>query len=566
MTDADRMEPDGGRVDRSGPQTDAAGNRDSPAGASLSALASGPSVLGRIGETLSAIQVTAGVSALAAVTAALLVGSQLVGVTLTALGLASGGLLAVGLYALNSDRLWVLLASGIVLLPASVMLAATLAVGVSFALGTTTPVGHLAEVTVLLLVVGSFAAVLTAVPLGEGEVLAGSFLRFIGMLVPLTLAQLVVVAVVTWESTILFLARLVVDSPEPLLAVAETLLAPDGGFALLTLLFYPLLLLFLLRLVLRTVPLQTLFPPRQRPSVTDRIDETSGRLGRLVSIGGIAAVGLYIGAALVGATSPAGVDALLDPPLSAVAVWLLTSISLRVLLVLAIGVSVAIIVGERLRRRARRRSEADLLRPALPAVGAISAALVVGSVCSLLVTREQLVASVPTSVRPRAEPVLSSGVLPAALLVAFGSLIVVGVLFVLLTIVAGSPLLPERALGPALASGAVFGLGLLLVLFGGSPALAFLTAALALVVWDTGEFATGLREELPLDASTARGEFVHVGGTLAVGLLAALVAFVLEVLIDGQFVVPAVSETALAAGALTLAFGTVVLLVSALRE
>lgn len=562
MTDSD----DAGRVETDGGQPGIDGSQQSSRPLSLSTLASGPSVRSQVLDTLSDVQLSAAVSGLVAVLAFLLVGSQLVGVGLTVLALASGTLLALGLYALNSDRLWVLLVSGIVLTPASVLLAATLAVGVSFALRTTTPVGHLAEVTVLLLVFGTFAAVLTIVPLGEGEVLAGSFVRFIGMLVPLTLAQFVMVALVTWESTILFLARLIVDSPQPLLAVAETLLAPEGPVALVTLFCYPLVLVFLLRLVLRTVPLEKLFPPRQRPSIGTRIDDTTSTLGRVVLGGALLAGGLYVGAALAGATSVAGVTALLDPPLSGIATWLLTSVGLRVFLVLVIGVLAAILVSERLRRRVRRSSEADLLRPALPPVGAISAALLVGGPLSLLVTRQELLARAPASVRPRVASMLSGGVLPAALLVAFGSLIVVGILFILLTLLAGSPIFPERALGPALAGASVFGLGLVLVLFGGSPALSFLVAVFALVTWDSGEFAAGLREELPLDAATTRGELVHVGGSVAVGLLALVAAFLLEVLITGEFVVPHVTETALAAGALTLAFGTVVLLVSTLRE
>ncbi|MFD1587809.1 hypothetical protein ACFR9U_12525 [Halorientalis brevis] len=562
MTDdgaGERLEPDGGET------ADADGATDRRA-TTLSGLAAEQRVSRRVAVTLSKVQLTAAVSSLMAVLAALVIGSRLLGLALTALALASGGLLALGLYALNSDRLWLLLASGVILTPASVLLAAALGVSVSFALRTGTPVGHLVEVTVLLLVFGGFAAVLTAVPLSEGAVLAGSFVRYIGMLVPLTVAQFAVVAVVTWESTIGFLARLVVDSPEPLLAVGRTLLAPEGGFALLTLLVYPLAVLFLFRLVVRTVPLQTLFPPRQRPTVIARIDDASSALGRVVSVAALAAVGIFVSAALVGATSPAAVARLLDPPFAGVARWLLSSVELRVLFVLVMGAMAAILVGERLRRLVRRRSEADLLRPALPAVGAVSVALLTVAVLSLVTTPERLLAAVPASVRPAAGSLFAGGLLPAVLLVAFGSLIVVGALFIALTLLAGSPILPERALGPALASTSVFGLALVLVLFGGSPALAFITAALALVVWDAGEFAVGVREELPLDAPTTRGEVVHVGASLAVGLLAVGGAFVLEVLIAGRVVVPAVTETALAAGALTLAFGTVVFLASVLRE
>lgn len=561
MTDPDDppAEPDGGELSSTE-------ERPSAAPDSLSAFASGPSVFGRIVETVSELQLSGAISGLAALLAALLVGVQLLGAGLTVLALTAGITLALGLYALNSERIWVLGVAGVVLTPASVLLAATLAVAVSFALRTTVAIGHLAEVTVFFLVFGSFAAVLTAVPLGEEEVLAGAFVRFLGMLVPLTLAQLFMVAVVTWESTILFLARLIVDSPEPLLAVARTLLAPTGVAALLTILVYPIVLLGLLRLVLRVVPFAKLFPPRRRPDVTNRIDDTTSWLGRIVFLGGVAATVLFFGAAVTGLTSAGTLGTILPPTLAGVVGWLLTTVWLRVVLLLFIGVMVAILVAERVRRRARRRSDDDLLRQALPATGAISAALLVGALLSLVVTPAQLLAQVPASVQPTAQAALSGGVLPAALLVTFGSLIVVGILFIALTIVAGSPLLPERALGPALASASVFGLALVLVLFRGSPALAFVTAALALVVWDTGEFATGLREELPLDAPTTRGELVHVGGAAAVAILAVVSAFLLEVLIGGDVIVPRVDETTLAAGALTIAFGTVIVLVSALRD
>ena len=93
-----------------------------------------------------------------------------------------------------------------------------------------------------------------------------------------------------------------------------------------------------------------------------------------------------------------------------------------------------------------------------------------------------------------------------------------------------------------------------------------LSAVVALVVWDAGEFATGLREELGTDAATTRGELVHVGGSLAVGAGALLVAVLLELLVASGALVPSVPDEALAAGALAIAFGTVVVLVSALRE
>jgi len=519
-----------------------------------------------VAETLAAIRLTAAVSGGAVLVAALLVGTQLLGLPLTGLAITAGASLALGLYALNSDRLWVSLVAGALLTPAAALLAATLGVGVAFAVQSGVAIGHVTELALLLLVVGSFAGVLTVVPLREEEVIAGAFMRFIGMLLPLTLVQLLVAAAVTWESTVLFLARLVVDSPAPLLAVAEPLLAPDGGGALLTLLLYPVLVVFLLRLVVGSLPLVRLFPPRQRSSISTQIDHVRSRLGTAVFVAGTVAVLAYLGAAVVGLSTPSALRTRLEPPLSGVADWLLTSVVLRMVLLVVVGGMVAILVAEQVRRRARRRSDAELLRYALPAVGAVIAAVVIGLGLELLVSPGQLLPMIPLTLRPTAEAVLASGIFPAALLGAFVSLIVVGTLFIALTLIVGSPVLPERALGPALAGTAVFGLALVLALFQGSAAVAFTAAALALIAWDTGEFATGLTEDLPAGATTLRGEVVHVGGTLTVGVLAVLSAFVLAVLIGGSFVVPSIPDPALAAGAITLAFGTAILLVSALRE
>jgi hypothetical protein len=474
--------------------------------------------------------------------------------------------LAAGLYALRSDTLWVLLAAGAILTPAAVLFAATLAVTVSFASSTTLAVGHLAEVTALVLVAGSFAAVLTVVPLGEARVLADSFTRFVWMVVPLTVLQVLVVAVVTWETTVVFLADLVVDSPEPLLALARALLAPSGTLALVTLLLYPVVVVYLLGRVLTTLPVATLFPPRQRPSVTERLDDVRHRLDRVVVGAAAVAGGAYALALATANGTPTALAGSVGPPLSALLLWVLTDVGIRVVLVLVIGVLIAILLGERLRRRVRRSSEADLLRAFLAPVGAFAVALVGGVVLDLFVTADALFARLPDGVRETAGPFLGTGVVTATLLVAFGSLIVTGLVLIGLTLVSGSPLLPERALGPALAATAVFALALVLTLFHGAALVALTAAAVALVVWDTGEYATGLREELPLEAPTVRGEVVHVSASLAVGVAAVLAVLVLELLITVEFIVPSVPEPMLAVGALLLAFAATVLLVSALRE
>ena len=531
----------------------------------LPRLGTGDGVVATLAETAAGVQLSALSGGIVTVLAALLVGWQLLGVRLTLVSSVSGVLLAAGLYALRSDRVSVLFAAGALLTPASMGLAIALGVGVAFGLDVAQPAGHLAGVTVLLLVGCGFGAVLTAVPLDEGAVLAGSFMRFVGMLVPLTVAQVVVVAIAAWESVIRSLARLVVDSPDPLLALGRSLLAPTGSAALLTFLLYVLLLLFLFRVVLRSIPVVKLFPPRQRPMVTARLDRLVGRLGwaLLATTGG--AIALVTVAVVAGVATPAALAARFGT-VAVPVVWLLTTVWVRILFVLAIGTMAAILVSERLRRRVRRLSEADLLRQGTPPLGAFTTALLFGVVADLLISSDELLARAPASVRPTVESLLGGGVVTAVLVVAFGALILAGIAFVSLSVLVSSPILPERALGPTLASAAVFALALLLVFFGGSSLAAFFAVAAALVVWDTGEFATSLREELPSGAATTRGELVHVGASLVVGLLAVVGAFLLALLVASDLLVPSVPDTTLAAGAVILAFGTTIVLLSSLRE
>ncbi|AQL42424.1 hypothetical protein BV210_06720 [Halorientalis sp. IM1011] len=528
-------------------------------------LGSGDGVVATLVETAADVQLSALSGGLVALVAASLVGWQLLGVRLTLVSSVSGVLLAAGLYALRSDRVAVLFAAGALLTPASIGLAIALGVGVAFGLDVGQATGHLASVTVCLLVGSGFGAVLTAVPLDEGEVLAGSFMRFVGMLVPLTVAQAIVVAIAAWDSLVVSLARLVVDSPDPLLALGRSLLAPTGSAALLSFLLYVLLLLFLFRLVLRAIPLVKLFPPRQRPMVTARLDRLVGRLGRVLFLAVGGAIVLFIAALVAGLSTPAALSARFGV-VAAPVVWVLTTLWVRILFVLAIGTMAAILASERLRRRVRRLSEADLLRQGTPPLGAFATALLFGVIADLLIGSDELLARVPATVRPTVESLLGGGVVTAVLVVAFGALILAGIAFVSLSVLVSSPILPEQALGPTLASAAVFALALLLVLFGGSSLVAFLAVAAALVVWDTGEYATGLREELPDGAVTTRAELVHVGASLAVGLLAVVGAVLLALLIASDLLVPSVPDTTLAAGAVVLAFGTTMVLLSSLRE
>lgn len=544
--------------------TDPTPDGDRPAREPM-AVGTGPTLRSRLATTVGRIQLSGAVAGLVALLGAVLLGAQLVGIRLTLLALAAGVTLSCGAYALTSDSPRVLLVGGAVVTPAAVLLGITLAVGVAFGLRTGA-VGSLTVAVVLLLVTASFAAVLVALPLPEQVVVASAFVRFVAMLVPLTVVQVLVVVAAMWETVVTGIAGLAFDSPEPLLAVARALLAPRGPVALLTFLLYVVLVVFLVRVLFSAIPVVALFPPRRRPAVAARVDAARSTLDRAVLVAGAVAVAVYAVAVLTGTQSVAEIGAATDPPLSGVVVALLTATPVRVLFVLVIGFLLTVLVAERARRRARRLSEADLLRNSMPPLGAATTALAAGLGLAAVLTPAALLARVPVGLRPTARSMLSAGVLPATLLVAFGALIVVGVLLIVLTVLGGTTVLPARAMGATLASAAVFGLALALVLFRGPPAVAFAGGALALVAWDAGEYATGLREELEPGADTTRGELVHVGGSLAVGVGAVVVAGLLDALVTGDVLVPSVPDATLGAGALTLAFAVVVVLVSSLRE
>lgn len=85
--------------------------------------------------------------------------------------------------------------------------------------------------------------------------------------------------------------------------------------------------------------------------------------------------------------------------------------------------------------------------------------------------------------------------------------------------------LPARAGGFAIAAAATFVLAGTLTFVGAAPSVLVGGVALALVVWDLGEFAVGVGEEVGRRAPTTHGELVHVGaafGLAAVAVAAAL--------------------------------------------
>jgi len=91
--------------------------------------------------------------------------------------------------------------------------------------------------------------------------------------------------------------------------------------------------------------------------------------------------------------------------------------------------------------------------------------------------------------------------------------------------------------------------------------LVFGGLVVSLLVWDAGEYSTTLGEEVGRQARTRSGELVHVGGTVAVGVVGVVAALAVQTLLAGQPVDPSSAATA----GLVAALAGAVLLVAALR-
>ncbi|WP_247006255.1 DUF7519 family protein [Halorientalis litorea] len=522
---------------------------------------SGSSLSDRVWATLSTLHVSDAASSTLALAAVVLVGARLFGGRLTALAAAGGVCFAVGLVALASDRVRPLFVGGFVVVPAAALLTAALGAGVGFGAGAATPLGHLTGVAVLLVAGGAFAATFTIVPSDAATLLATSFGRLFGLFGPLLAVGLVAAAATLGDAS--FVTRLAVDSPDPVLAVARLLLAPTGSLALLTVLLYIVLSLFTLRVAVVTLPFTKLAPPRQRPAVSARTHEVGTALGWATLVTAGVSAALYAAAVLSGTATPGAIARLFGPPVGAVVADLLTAVWLRVTLVVWLGLVGAVLLAERVRRRARRYSNADFRRYGFAAAGVLTAVLVAGVALEYAVPAERLRAQALAVGHPAVESLLAGGVFPVVVLTTVAALVVAGTLLTVLLVLGASPIVPERALAPALGAGTVFALALVLALLGGSAALAVVAVVLSILVWDTGEYATGLREELPDGAATMRGELVHAGASVGIGVLAVVASMAVDAVVEHELLAPAMSSTAGVAGA--LAAVTAVALLSTLR-
>jgi hypothetical protein len=476
---------------------------------------------------------------------ALLLGWVLVGLPLAALSLVAGVGLAAGVVALNARRGVVLVAGGAVMVPGGLLAATVLGLAAfhGFASGPGL-VGHLTEASVLLVVVAGFAGTLSLSPRPASALVGAAFSRFVAALVPFSVVQVLLVALALRRRTAVFLADLVVDSPEPLLAVGRVLLAPTGRVALPTFLLGAVLLAVTAARTLRALPVVALAPPNHRARLDRRLRRTAAVLDRvaLLTVGG--SVVVYGLALALGADTPARMVATLGPSVGGVLATAVTATVPRVVALLVLGVLGAMLLAEQVRRRSRTVTRAALVRYSLPVVGAALGAVAVAAVASLAVSPSSVVAALPAAAGPVAGAVTGLGIFPLTLIAAFAGLVVVGFLLLGVSGLVSVSLLPRRATAAALAAVALFGAALAVAVVGGPVPVAAAGAVLAMVAWDAGEFAVGLREELDAAATTTRGELVHLGAAAAVGI-AGFAAAVLTAGLVGSGWLAVTSATAL---------------------
>ena len=288
---------------------------------------------------------------------------------------------------------------------------------------------------------------------------------------------------------------------------------------------------------------------------------------------------LYIGVATLGAAlaglyvdvqfrTPARLAVAVGPGVAGPLAGLTGAATLRAPLV-AVGLAAAAVVaGTRLLRRTARASLTGAARRVGP--------VLVGGVLTLAVLPvaapafDRLVAEVagrlPSVFATEFRQVAGSvgefyGPETVVLGVMAACLVVAGLLVLAARLLLWLGYLSRRRAGFATASAGLF----LATVFAGTletPApLVFGGLVVSLLVWDAGEYGTTLGREVGRRARTYSGELVHLGGTVAVGVVGIAAALAAQAALDGQAVDP--SPTAVAG--LVAALAGVVLLVAALR-
>lgn len=456
----------------------------------------------------------------ASVFAALFAGRLVVGFGSALVALLAGGLLAAVVHLLRGDRP-LAQAAGMGLLPVASLLqvaALTVPLGVLTEADRGPPAAGVALVTVIAVgTVGFTAALFASRAPGERRVWRGTKRLVRGLL-----GAVVVAFVVAGFDRALgeFLGGALDLLGGGLL---DLLLAVGGFRALAPYTFAVVLMLSGVagRWAARRLPLDEAVAPAQREAVRETLDHAA-RAGYYLAIGGVGALVLAVvlGVAFRAPFHPefaAGFGPALEPLVGG----LLTTGFVRVPLLLVVAGAVLGVVGFKLLRIARRLTAAYAVRLLTPSVAGALAAVAYAAVLSQGAVTRVVRAVEDTS--PGAADLLTvldpfAMVVVAVVLAGWLTALSLGLL-----VLAGG-LAPARAIGPAFAAAATFVLALSVVATGSAAGL--FVAALALLVWDAGELAGGVRAELG-DAPSRRAELVHLGGSLAVGLGGVVVGAVL---------------------------------------
>jgi hypothetical protein len=252
-------------------------------------------------------------------------------------------------------------------------------------------------------------------------------------------------------------------------------------------------------------------------------------LGWLAVAGAIGAVVL---AAVETGTEPSQLRRAVGDTLYGLLAGVSTTAVLRWLLVLVTVGSVLTVVAMSLLRRAARGSARSFARRAVPVGGGALvtavAALFAGPILRPLVrwVDTQLPDAFAAVFRTSTRTFVDFFGAPAIVVVLAAILVTVTALVVLLVrfaVFAGY--LAEETVGYSLASGGLF-VGTAFAGTVGAPAwLVFGGLVGSLLVWDVGRYGTTLGEEIGRVAPSRDAELVHAGGTLAVGLVGAGLAY-----------------------------------------
>lgn len=477
------------------------------------------------------------------------IGSRLVGAELAALAMGAGLGAAVATRLLASRRPIVRGLGGVVAVPVAVLVSSPALLAGALALSSS-GVGLFAGLAVWALVVAALAAGLVSWErLGDGGVRRAA--------TGTTLTAIGVVGVVA--------LRILPDSGARELAGAaamdlfgvagDVLIAADGSWPVVSFVGLLLATAFASSRTLGYLPVERLVPPDRRGRLAEaiaRVRRGCSLLSRAALALGLAAVAAPLAIQEIDAMplSPAALRTILPAPAGDALAALVTASGLRVALgaVLLFVLSVALL--EWIRRFLGANVAHVLARLVAPSVGGALVALVLARAFSSMALAADieglLEGAAPSSV------VELIGAFPAFALAALALVIALGSLSSLLWSVVSLRLirvLPPRAIGAALAAGAVFLLAIALAVVG-QVAVAIVTATGAFVLWDIGEYADGVRTELGRDAATTRAELVHVGGAALTGAVVAgaTVACYRRVATDVAIADPAYAAIAVGSG------------------